>query len=174
TGIRQISGVSSASITGTIERLIAGNPADASAAVPAVRVAALVLMTLAVVWMLRRRDPDPWPAGCALLAAYVLLSPWYLPWHLLGPLALAAVVGTADPVARGILTFSGTSLIVAGGSSVFGGRLAGPGLVLQTLLRYGPPVWVGRLSSGPGTPRSTPASPGRSAAGPRSRADDTS
>ncbi|MDQ4006443.1 MAG: glycosyltransferase 87 family protein [Actinomycetota bacterium] len=174
TGLGQIARLSSASLTGSIERLLSGSPSEAATAVPAVRIAALVLLVVAIAWVARSRDDDPWAAGSALLGVYVLLSPWYLPWHLLGPLALAALLHPDSWVARSIQTFSATSLVVAGGTSAFGGRLAEAGLVLQSLLRYVPPLWVARLSSRPGTPRSTPASRERSGAGRRSPADDTS
>ena len=171
TGLGQISRLASASLTGSIERLIAGAPGDASASVPAVRVIAAILLAAAVVAIARRRDHDPWRNGCAMLGAYVLLSPWFLPWHLLGPLALAALTGLRDPVARATAVFSGTSLVVVGGS----GALATPGLILQTAIRYVPPLWVARSAfSSRGRPGSTPASPARSAAGRPSRGDGRS
>jgi hypothetical protein len=164
-GYREIGEMSSASLVGSIQRLVSGTPGDASASVPAVSVVAGVLLVTGAMWILRRRTDDPWRPALELMAVYVLLSPWFLPWHLIGPVALASVV-SASAATSGVLAFSGTSMISAAG----GGTLPPTvGLSVQTLFRYGPPLlaaWRVR----PAGPRSRPAGPERSAVPPRSPA----
>jgi hypothetical protein len=78
-----------------------------------------------------------------VLAAYLLLTPWYMYWYILGALALVAVLPRyrlTDP----FLTFSGTSMIALWWFP-FALRLPETLLlVLQAGLRYLPPVWVFR------------------------------
>jgi hypothetical protein len=68
-----------------------------------------------------------------VMSIYVLLTPWYLYWYLVVPLALVAVL----PRSRftfPVLAFTGTGLITA----QFPPWLLGQ--VTQTAIRYGPPI----------------------------------
>lgn len=138
-GVAQIGRAASTSLVGTVIRLASGHPSDAFAAgsSPAGTVARTVVIILlvgavvAVVRSPRTRD-EPWRAGALLFGAYVLLTPWYLYWHLIALVALASVVSDRA-VVRGTLTFSGTSLFVG-----TGGLAAG--LALQAVIRYAPPL----------------------------------
>jgi hypothetical protein len=147
-GLEEVGRMASASLTGTIQRLVAGSPNDPlaggdGAAAVALRVAAGMVLVVALVIAIRseRRGGDVWRSAAVVMVAYVLVTPWYLYWHLVGPLALVLV--TADEaLVLGTLTFSATSLVVAGGSSFLSGGAAGLGLAFQTAVRYGPPVVV--------------------------------
>ncbi len=91
-----------------------------------------------------RYRADPWSAAAVLLVTYVLITPWYLPWHLLGPLVLT-LVGRLAPLRAGTLTFSGTSLFVGSGGTAWG-------LALQATVRYLPPALAAFRWRGRGTP----------------------
>lgn len=102
-----------------------------------IRVVAGALLFAAVVWALRRVRDDRglWRAAVAVLVAYVLLTPWFLYWYIIGPLCLVAVL----PLGRltvPLLVFSGTSLITAWFEPI------SAAWVVQTTLRYGPPFLV--------------------------------
>lgn len=95
------------------------------------------ILAVMVVWAIRKvRDTQSlWFAVLAVLTVYLLLSPWFLYWYILGPLALAVVLPRSrltDPV----LTFSGTALVSVYLSPI---RML---LVVQSLLRYVPPILV--------------------------------
>jgi hypothetical protein len=137
--------LASASLAGTIIRAAAGQ-ADVAAPVATtaalvVRVIGLVVLAAAVVAVARSRRTaaDPWRTTALLFGAYVLVAPWYLPWHLFGPLALAAAVPN-DRISRALWVFAGTSLIVTSGATLLPAGLAVVGLLIQTVLRYGPPL----------------------------------
>ena len=66
---------------------------------------------------------------------YVLLTPWYLYWYLVAPVALVAVLPRSR-LTLPVLTFSGSTLVTAR----FAPWLLGQ--VVQTSLRYGPPIAV--------------------------------
>jgi glycosyl transferase family 87 len=140
-GVAQIGRAASTSLVGTVIRLASGHPSDAFAAgsSPAGTVARTVVILLLVIALVavgrspRTRD-EPWRAGALLFGAYVLLTPWYLYWHLIALVALACVVSDRA-IARGTLTFSGTSLFVGSGG-------VAAGLALQAVIRYAPPVAV--------------------------------
>jgi len=136
-GVTQIGRAASTSLSGTVIRLASGHPSDAfaagsTAAGTVVRTAVILLLALAVVAVLRspRTRDEPWRAGALLFGAYVLLTPWFLYWHLVALVALATIVSDRA-VARGTLTFSGTSLFVGSGG-------VAAGLALQAVLRYAP------------------------------------
>jgi hypothetical protein len=142
----EVGRLASASLVGSVQRLVAGGASDAtagegSAVAVAVRVVAGIVLVTVFIGMVRseRTPREPWRMAVLAMAAYVLVTPWYLYWHLIGPLALA-VVAADEALLAGVLTFSATSLVVAGGSTLFNGSVEGLGLVLQTTLRYGPPV----------------------------------
>jgi hypothetical protein len=140
-GMADIAGRASASLAGEIQRVLDGilgaGPAASVVRVVGLGVVAAVLTRQA----LRPRFPtDPWPATSAVLVAYVLVTPWFLYWHLAGPLALAAVA--ASPAVRAAaFTFSGTSMVTASFGGTWWGRM------LQVVLRYGPPLVVARMTA---------------------------
>ena len=70
-----------------------------------------------------------------MLTAYLLLSPWFLYWYILGPLALVAVL-PRNRLTYPILIFSGTALISLYLSPI---HLL---LTVQSLARYAPPILV--------------------------------
>jgi len=95
------------------------------------------ILAAMVVWAIRkvRDEQSLWFAVLAVMTAYLLLSPWFLYWYILGPLGLVAVLPRnrlTDPV----LTFSGTALVSVYLTPV---RLL---LLVQSLLRYAPPILV--------------------------------
>jgi hypothetical protein len=81
------------------------------------------------------RTGDLWPYVLAVLAVYIYVTPWFLYWYLVGPLALIAVLPPSRFTLPG-LTFSGTALISLAYPPAIGAEVA------QTLLRYGPPAAV--------------------------------
>lgn len=140
-GVSQIGRAASTSLVGTAIRLVSGYPSDAFAAGSssvgtAARTAVILLLALAVLAVARspRTRDEPWRAGALLFAAYVLLTPWYLYWHLIALVALAVVVSD-EAIGRATLVFSGTSLFVGSGG-------VAAGLALQAAVRYAPPVVV--------------------------------
>ena len=155
-GVADVGRTASGSLTGSLVRVVSGHLSDGAAAgsSPAgavIRIAASLLLILAVVHAARSRraGEEPWRAAALMFGAYVLLTPWYLSWHLIGLVALAAVV-TDDAVTGGTLVFSATSLFVG-----FGGTPVG--LAVQTVVRYAPPLITARQKerrrrdSNPGT-----------------------
>ncbi|HEY3210536.1 MAG TPA: glycosyltransferase 87 family protein [Actinomycetota bacterium] len=101
------------------------------------RTIAGLLVATALVWAIRKvRDEDSlWFGVLGVLTAYMLLSPWFLYWYILGPLALVAVL-PRNRLTYPILIFSGTALISVYLSPI---RLL---LTVQSLVRYGPPILV--------------------------------
>lgn len=134
-GLTRIAGMSSASLAGGIESLIA-IPLGASIAGTLVRVLGGAILTGVVVYTIfvQRSERDPWRVTAAALATYVAVTPWFLYWHLVGPLALG-VISAGRGVQDGLLVFSGTAFLTVSGGTV-GGR------ALQSLLRYGVPAVV--------------------------------
>jgi Glycosyltransferase family 87 len=100
-----------------------------------VRVLAGALMVAITVWAIRRtRDERTlWTGALTVMAAYMLLTPWFLYWYLLAPLAMVAVLPW-NRLTVPILVFSGTTFF-----TLF---LPWPPVVwiLQSILRYGPPL----------------------------------
>jgi Glycosyltransferase family 87 len=94
-----------------------------------------VLLVAVLAWAIKRvRDEQSlWFGVLAVLGAYLLLSPWFLYWYILGPLALAAVL-PRNRLTYPILIFSGTALISLFLSPI---QLL---LSVQTLARYAPPI----------------------------------
>ncbi len=156
-GLARIGGQASSSLGGTLQTSLA-NVLSPEAAAWLVRIAGLCVVAV-VATVVARGDgfvEDPWPGAAAVFAAYLAVTPWFLPWHLVGLLALAAVAASA-PLRAAAYAFSGTASLTAS----FGGT--GWGRALQTALRYGVPA-VARLTAG-GRRASAPA-PARS---PRQR-----
>jgi hypothetical protein len=138
-GLWAVGHLASNSLTGTLVRIGSGELGDASAAGAssvgrAVRWLAVLAILGAFAHLVHapRIRPDLRAAATLLLGTYVLVTPWYLPWHLLGLLALA-VLAPEDPISIAALVFSGTSLFVGFGGSVVG-------LALQAVVRYLPPI----------------------------------
>jgi glycosyl transferase family 87 len=104
------------------------------------------------VWKVRNAD-TLWFGVLVVLTVYMVFSPWFLYWYILGPLALVAVL-PRNRLTLPILIFSGTALISLYLSPI---KLL---LTVQSLARYGPPMlvfallaWRGRaaLEEGPKT-----------------------
>jgi hypothetical protein len=149
-GLVEVARRASASLAGQLQLLLTG-PLGEDVAGTIVRIAGALVVT-AVVLMLSRRDgfaEDPWPAATAAFVAYVAVTPWFLYWHLVGPLALAIVAGS-PAIRAATLTFGGTAMLTAslGGSSW--------GRFLQACLRYGPPVVAGVTAARRGEPEGAP------------------
>jgi len=132
-GLSQVSRLASASLTGGLMRLLSGRW-DSSAGLTTVgsvlRILVVAILIVAFFQIGRSARDNPWHAIASMLAVYVIVSPWYLSWHVLGLLALAAVL----PAWRGtqpVLLFTATSLVVLPGA-------------LQTVARYGPPLALAR------------------------------
>jgi hypothetical protein len=143
-GLFNIALMRNQSLVGSLERLVLrpvlaalgyGTPTRGSQALG--RWIVGVFLAAMIVWAIRkvRDEQSLWWAVLAVMTAYLLLSPWFLYWYILGPLALVAVLRRnrlTDP----ILTFSGTALISVYLTPV---RLL---LLVQSLLRYVPPILV--------------------------------
>jgi hypothetical protein len=101
------------------------------------RVPVAAALVAAGVWAVRkvRDERSLWWATLVVLSVYLYLSPWYLYWYLLAPLALVAVM-PRNRLTYPILTFSATSLIAVWFKPYAVGQS------LQTLLRYVPPLVV--------------------------------
>ncbi len=110
------------------------------------RAIAGILLAVTLVWAIRKvRDEDSlWFGVLGVLTVYLVVSPWFLYWYILGPLALLAVL-PHNRLTYPILIFSGTALISLYLTPI---RLL---LTVQSLARYGPPIlvfgilgWLGR------------------------------
>ena len=152
-GWRSMGRSASASLAGTVVRFASGHPTDALAAgssptSSAVRGTAAVLLCLVAVGVARsaRTGTEPWRAAALLFGAYLLFTPWYLPWDITGLLALA-VVGSDEVVTWSTVVFSASSLVVGGG------------LVAQTIVRYGPPLAIANWAKRRTAPAVTQAVP---------------
>jgi hypothetical protein len=137
-GLIRIGGRASSSLGGTVQAALgAALPADLAGWI--VRLVGLVVV--AAVVLVVARSPgfarDPWPGCAAAFAAYLAVTPWFLPWHLIGLLAVAAVAASSRLRAAAFV-FSGTAPLTAS----FGGSWWGRSI--QTVLRYGAPAlaWV--------------------------------
>lgn len=153
-GLVRIGGLASSSLGGTVQTSL-GTVLPADTAGWAVRL--MVLAVVAVVVVAVARAPgfarDPWPGCAAAFAAYLALTPWFLPWHLIGLLALAAVAAS-PPLRAATFVFSATASLTAGFGGTWWGRWA------QVVLRYGPPAlaWLkagSRRATAPGAARSS-------------------
>jgi glycosyl transferase family 87 len=143
-GLLNMARMRNQSLMGSVERLILrpimsglgyGTPTRGSQLLG--RGIAGLLLAAVLVWAIRRvRDEDSlWFAVLAVLTAYMLLSPWFLYWYILGPLALVAAL-PRNRLTYPVLVFSGTALISLYLSPI---RLL---LTVQSLVRYGPPLLV--------------------------------
>lgn len=136
-GLAEIAGRASASLGGQLQLLLE-SPLGEDVAAATVRIAGAAVVAAVIVVMARRPGfaRDPWPAAAAAFLAYVAVTPWFLYWHLAGPLALALAAGS-PAVRAASLTFSGTAMLTAS----FGGTLWGR--FVQTSLRYAIPAVAG-------------------------------
>ncbi len=143
-GLIEASKITNLGLAGTLQRTVFGFVFQRSgiahwdtAAAVAVRVLGGAVLLAATVWALRhcRDERRLWWGALVVLIAYVLATPWFFYWYLLGPLALVAVL-PRNRLTYPILTFSATSLIAV--------SLPWPPAVslVQAVLRYGPPVAV--------------------------------
>jgi hypothetical protein len=96
-------------------------------------------MVALVAWAVirARNEHRVWYGTLVVLCAYLLLTPWFLYWYVVAPLALVAVL-PRNRMTYPLLTFSGTALVTAR----FAPWLLGQ--VVQTALRYWPPLLVWR------------------------------
>jgi hypothetical protein len=158
-GLARVGARASSSLGGTVELALAAALPEAVAGW-IVRAAGLAVLAAVVVRVASRDGfpADPWPGAAAAFAAYLAVTPWFLPWHLAGLLALAGVAASRRLRAASF-AFSGTAPLTAS----FGGTWWGQGI--QTALRYGIPAaaWI-RAGARPA--RAAP--PGRSLRPPRS------
>lgn len=137
-----VASLQNTSLAGTAERLLepvlstAGMSNGAAAADDVVRVLAAAVLAVAVGWAVARtRDTVTLWAGTAIvLLTWALVTPWFVVWYLLVPLALVAVLPRRR-VTIPLLTLSGTALFYVG----FAPLVAG---VASTVGRYGPPIVV--------------------------------
>jgi hypothetical protein len=154
-GLARIGGQASSSLGGTVQTALgAVLPSDLAGWI----VRLVGVMVVAAVVLVVARSPgfarDPWPGCAAAFAAYLAVTPWFLPWHLIGLLALAAVAASAKLRAAAFV-FSGTAPLTASFGGSWWGRW------IQTVLRYGAPAltWVtagARRETGPRAERSPP------------------
>ena len=100
------------------------------------------ILILALVWAVRRvrSEDDVWFGTLAVLTLYVLVTPWYLFWYLVAPIALVAAL-RHNRLTAPVLTFSGTTFVVIR----FPPWLAG--MAVQALARYVPPLAVYRSAA---------------------------
>jgi glycosyl transferase family 87 len=143
-GLGDAAGIVNTSLTATIQRVgfayvfhVAGLHAWYTTAEVLVRVLAGIVLVAAVIWAIRRAVDEQrmWFGVLVVLTAYVVLTPWFLYWYLLAPVAIVAVL-PRNRLTYPLLTFAGTSMVM-----VF---LPWPPAfwVLESVLRYGPPFAV--------------------------------
>jgi hypothetical protein len=144
-GLLNAVNLSNKSLTGVVQKVIrhllfwsgANGAADDAAAV--VRWLVFPLLAATVIWAVRKVEDehDLWYCTLFVLSMFVLLTPWFLYWYLVAPLALAAVL-PRNRLTVPLLAFSGTALVTVS----FAPWLASN--VVQTTLRYTPPLAVYR------------------------------
>jgi hypothetical protein len=155
-GLVRVADDVSASLGGGVELLLRTFlPEDAAAWIVLAVGLAVIVAVIAVCARGSSFDEDHWPAVSAAFLAYVAVTPWFLYWHQVGLLALAAVAASA-PVRAAAYTFSGTSMLTAS----FGGSAWGR--AVQTALRYGIPTaaYLTAARASPATlPTAAPSTP---------------
>ena len=139
-GLVSIATRTSASLAGAAARVVSAMLVGldvehpGGSALVLVRIIGIVMLLATFVRQVRtsRDGTDPWPAAMALMAVYLLVTPWFLPWHAIGGLALVCAIPESSLAAPGRI-FSASCLASIGG----------PGLVrpvATSVARYGPPV----------------------------------
>jgi glycosyl transferase family 87 len=140
-GLLNIVDQSNKSLTGTVQKVLAqlfrliGVQAALNDAAALVRWVVFGALVLTVLWAIRKveTEHDLWYGTLVVLSVYVLLTPWYLYWYLVAPLALVAVL-PRNRFTFPVLAFTGTTLITAR----FPPWLLAQ--VVQTSLRYMPSI----------------------------------
>jgi hypothetical protein len=82
-----------------------------------------------------RDDRTLWHYTMVVFVAYLYLTPWFLYWYMLAPLAMVAVL-PSNAFTYPMLVFSGTSLFSIGTPRHL------KNLLPQTVIRYAPPAFV--------------------------------
>jgi hypothetical protein len=132
------------SLTGTVQRVVGVSihhfmPRHLAWVITefTVRLAVAALLTAVGVWAVRtvRDERSFWWATLVFLTVYLFVTPWFMYWYLIAPLALVAIL-PINPLTYPLVTFSATSLVAVW----FRPRLLGN--IVQTGLRYVPPVVV--------------------------------
>jgi hypothetical protein len=143
-GLFKAAGLTNASITGIVQRMIQivlqhvlHDPTPHHGAQIIVRIlsGALLLFVVGRAIVKVRSDQQLWYLTLVVLAAYLYLTPWYLYWYAITPLVLVAVLPT-NRLTAPVLTLTGSSLV----SIPRADRLVL--WFLQTVLRYAPPIAV--------------------------------
>jgi glycosyl transferase family 87 len=140
-GLLDVAWSSSSSLAGLIQRWVVdglealGAEGAGPVVATGVRVVGVTGIVIAIWTGVRRAEaPDAtWHVSLLALSVFVLVTPWFLPWYLMMPLALAATRHPADALARAVVVFSGscvTTVAGAGGLPVLLARYAPPLLVL--------------------------------------------
>jgi hypothetical protein len=155
-GLVRIGGEASSSLGGTVQLALSAVLGDETG-MWAVRVAGVAVIIGVLLLVVRREDfhQDPWPGATAVFAAYLAVTPWFLPWHLVGLLPLAAVAASG-PLRAAAFTFSGTASLTASFGGAWWGRAG------QAAIRYGVPAgaWLSAARR-PETARTRGRSPQR-------------
>jgi hypothetical protein len=141
-GVLSIAGRTSSSLAGTAARIASSVLVELDVSRPAalaltvVRLAGAIVLALAFMRLVRRgaTTQSPWPSVLALSSAYLIVTPWFLPWHALGVFALACAV-PGSPLSAADTVFTGSCLATLGGPG-----LVGP--IATAAARYGPPTIV--------------------------------
>src|SRR5207248_7955081 len=117
-GVAEATSLTNVSLIGTIQRLVtplvrAAGLRQPHATSRLVHVVAAVAVAAVVAWAVRRvwSKRDLWQAIVAALFAYLILTPWFLPWYTIAPLALVAVLRRSRLTVP-FVVFVGTSLAV--------------------------------------------------------------
>ncbi len=138
-GLLRIGGSTSTGLAGTVQSGLTvllgsfGLAGSEHAASMVVRLLALTVLATAVCLLARSRriGAEPWRAAAVLFCVFLLVTPWFLPWYVVGAVALVIPLGD-DAIRRAVLTFSGATLIPA----------PGLGGAIRSALRYGIPALV--------------------------------
>lgn len=141
-GLLSIADQTSASLAGTVAKILSALFEELDLTRPValslliVRLGGITLVGAVFVQLVRtgRTNADPWPSVLALSTAYLLVTPWFLPWHALGVLALACAV-PSSPFATSDTVFTASCFATVGGPG-----LVGP--IATAVARYGPPSIV--------------------------------
>jgi glycosyl transferase family 87 len=150
-GLAAAAGIVNTSLTGTVQRVVfayvlhvAGFRWWYTGGEILARALAGAALLGVVVWAVRQaRDEDRmWYGAVAVLTAYVVLTPWFLYWYLLAPLVLVAML-PRNRLTYPLLAFSATSMLM-----VFI-PLQPVFWIVESILRYGPPLAVYLLQEWP-------------------------
>ena len=143
-GTLRVGSLTSVSLAGSVQEALAialrwlGASDPAAVAASAVRVlsATLIGATLILVCRTTRTLREPWRAAAICLAVVFLVTPWYLPWYSVGLFVLALPLRDRT-LGAPVGLFTATSFI----------QVPGAAHLIQSVLRYGPPLWLYRRGS---------------------------